>query len=1056
MKFLLNYSAITYLTGLSLYFLSALSLHAQVQIWGSSKAGGSDQIGTTFSLIDDGSGYEQVSAFVNNPEGAAPRAALAETADGALIGATSTGGLFGAGTLFKIEDGNFTKIADLDPSIHGSNIQTDLLTLTDGTFITATSSGAANGSGAILSFEENGNVEVLFAFNGASTGTNISGSLAYDSGANIIYGLCSNGGQTGLGTAFRYALNSGIFSVIHDFAGTQGGSSPKGGLILSESGILYGTAQFGGSLNQGTIFSINPIGNVFQIIYELNNTSMNGRYPVGRLIQAESGLLLGTCSEGGNSNTGTLFSCSTSGVYTRLHSLSAAADGGFPKSGLTDGGDGFYYGVTEFGAANGFGSLYRIEETGGFAKLRDMQYTADGSNPFGSLILLEDGSVAGTTTSGGANNFGTVFTYNDDSGLTKIHDFSLPLAGSAPNGSIISGTDFFGVTASGGLFNTGVFYTNGLDGVRTKIYDFNGTVDGQNPNGEIIEVEDGVFYGTLRFGGPNSAGTVYSLTENGEFELLHAFDGSTNGQFPYSGVLAHSDGNLYGTTINGGNNGDGIIYRITQEGSFEKLHDLFGFFDGESPEAGLIEGLDGLLYGLTTEGGNFNGGTLFQYNSEASTYTVVHQFATSTDGSAPIGDLLLHSDGNFYGTTTENGSGEGTLFRYNLSTGFEVLHSFAPVADGFLPTGSLAEDEVGTIYGFCSQGGEFNGGTAFKYSADNGFQKIYDFSAGDSQRPIGTPALFNPECLDNSACIASEPCSVGICNFGICEDVEMNPVFSALQIGLCETGLDLFDLTIALNLDISPGGILNLGGNQFSLEEGVNSYVFEVIELPADANAIDLSYEFEATGCAGQTGNLGTAPIPCPPIETTFRVDVSNIEVVFEGIHVGGNFQGWSPSENLMTEVETDTWEITIEIGSGEYEFNFFNGSSLFDGEYVVGDCANNGKRELSVGIENQIIEFCWEECTADCDFLGTSKDRALNFSLYPNPIDRGDDLIISSPSSHENWSYHIVDITGRMIKSGSLRNGNRINSSDFASGMYHIYLETGTSYTRAEKFIVR
>jgi uncharacterized repeat protein (TIGR03803 family) len=1056
MKFPLNYSAIPYLMGCSLYFLSALSLHAQVQIWGSSKAGGSEQIGTIFNLIDDGSGYEQASVFANNPEGASPRSALIETAGGALVGATSTGGLFDAGTLFKIDNGDFTKIVDLDPSIHGSNIQTDLLTLTDGTFIAATSSGAANGSGAILSFEENGNVQVLFAFNGATTGSNISGSLAYDSGANIIYGLCSNGGQIGLGTAFRYAINSGIFSVIHEFAGTQGGSSPKGGLILSENGVLYGTAQFGGSLNQGTIFSINPIGNDFQVIYQLNNTSMDGRYPIGRLIQTESGLLLGTCSEGGNSNAGTIFSCSTSGVYTRLHSLSAEANGGFPKSGLTDGENGFYYGVTEFGAANGFGSLYRIQETGGFAKLRDMQYTVDGSNPVGSLILLEGGSVGGTTTSGGANNFGTVFTYNDDSGVTKIHDFSTPLGGSGPNGSIISDTDFFGVTASGGLFNTGVFYTNGLNGVRTKIYDFNGTVDGQNPNGEIIEVEDGIFYGTLRFGGPNSAGTVYSLTENGEFELLHAFDGSTNGQFPYSGVLAHSDGNLYGTTINGGNNGDGIIYRITQEGSFEKLHDLFGFFDGESPEAGLVEGTDGLLYGVTTEGGNFNGGTLFQYNPETFSFTVLHQFASSTHGSAPIGDLLLHSDGSFYGTTTENGPDEGTLFRYDQSTGFEVLHSFDPESDGFSTEGSLAEDEVGTVYGFCTQGGALNGGTAFKYSDENGFQKIYDFSAGDSRSPTGTPVLFFPECLDNSACIASEPCSVGVCNFGICEEVEINPVFSTIQIGLCETGLDLFDMLVLVNLDTSPGGVLNIAGNQFDLEEGVNSYVFEVIGLPADANAIDLSYEFEATGCAGQTGNLGTAPIPCPPIETTFRVDVSNAEVVFEGMHVGGNFQSWNPSEHPMTEVEPDLWEITIEIGSGEYEFNFFNGSSLFDGEYVVGDCANNGKRELSVGTESQAIEFCWEECFYDCNFLGTDKDKALSFKLYPNPINQGDNLIINLPSTDGNWNYHVIDIMGRVVKSGSLLNGNRINSSEFASGMYHIYLESGTSYTRAEKFIVR
>ena len=1056
MKLPFNYSTIPFFMGFGLLLLTSFSLQAQVQIWGSSSEGGSDQIGTIFSLIDDGSGYDQVSVFVNNPEGAAPRAALIEAENGVLYGATSSGGLMDAGTLFQIENENFAKIADLDPAVHGSNIQTDLLELSNGSFIVATSSGAANGAGAILNFDENGNVDVLFNFNGPSTGSNCSGSFAYDAESNIIYGSCANGGQNGSGTAFRFVIDSEIFSVIYHFAGAEGGSSPKGGLLLADDGLLYGTAQFGGSLSQGTIFSINLTGNSFQVIYELNNSSSDGRYPIGRMIQTESGLLLGTCSEGGSSGTGTIFTCSTTGEFTRIHSLSAAANGGFPKTGLTNGGDGFYYGVTEFGAANGFGSLYRIQETGSFEKLIDMEYTADGSNPVGGLTLLENEDFAGTTSSGGANNFGTVFTYNNDLGLSKIHDFSLPLDGSSPNGSIISNTDFFGVTASGGLFNTGVFYTNGLDGERTKIYDFNGSLDGQNPNGEIIEVEGGLFYGTLRFGGPNSAGTVYSLSESGDFELIHAFDGEANGQFPYSGVVAHTDGNLYGTTINGGTNGDGIIYRITSEGEFEKLHDFFGFFDGGSPEAGLVEGPDGLLYGLTTEGGNSNVGTLYQFDPEFSSFIVLHQFDTSTDGASPVGDLLLHSDGSFYGTTTEDGAGEGTLFRYDVSNmNFEVLHSFDPVADGFAPNGALAEDETGTVYGFCNQGGGLSGGTAFKYSDADGFQKIYDFSAGDSQNPTGSPVLFFPECLDDAACVAADPCSVGICNFGLCEEIAINPEFTTIQIGICETGLDLFDMEIALNLDISPGGVFSIAGNDFILEEGITSYNFEVIGLPADANVIDLSYEFEATGCTGQTGNLGTAPVPCPPVETTFRVDVSNIDVALGGIHLGGNFQGWTPSENPMNEVDTDIWELTIEVGSGEYEFNFFNGSSLFDGEYVVGECASSGKRTLSVGSESQVVEFCWEECFYDCNFLSTKEDPALSFKMYPNPIDRGTDLIIEAPSTEGNWNYFIVDITGRMVKSGNL-NSNRINSSEFSSGMYHIYLRNGASYTKAEKFIVR
>lgn len=1054
MKLPLNLTTYPCFAGLCFYFLFSTITHAQVQIWGNSNAGGPDQLGTVFSILDDGSAYDQASVFVNNPEGAAPEASLVETAEGVLIGATTQGGLNNAGTLYKVDDGNFTKIADLDPSVHGSNIQTDLLILNDGSFLTATSSGATNGAGALLNFDESGTIEVVFEFNGSTTGSSCSGSLAYDDVSNTVYGLCSNGGTNSLGTAFRFALDSEIFSVIHNFTGASGGSSPKGGLIFGNDGMLYGTAQFGGSLSQGTIFSINPVGNEFQTIYDLNNSTSDGRYPLGRLIQTESGLLLGTCSEGGTSGTGTIFSCSTSGDFTRIHSLSAATNGGFPKTGLTDGGDGFYYGVTEFGAANGFGSIYRIPETGSFEKLIDMEYTANGSNPVGALTLLENSDLVGTSTSGGANNFGTVFVLGEF-GLTKIHDFSLPLGGAEPNGSIVFGSEFYGVTSTGGDFNTGVFFMHDLSGERSKIYDFDGSSDGQNPNSGIIEVEEEVFYGTLRFGGANSAGTVYSLTADGEFELLHAFDGGLGGQFPYSGLVAHSDGAYYGTTINGGTMGDGIIYRINPNGTFEKVYDLFGFFDGGSPEAGLIEGSDGLLYGLTTEGGNFNAGTLFQFDPENLLLTVVHQFSPGTDGGAPASSLLLHSDGSFYGTTIEDGPGEGTLFRYSTDNGFETLHSFDPAADGFLCQGSLAEDESGTIYGFCSQGGGLNGGTAFKYSDGNGFQKIYDFSSGDSQTPVGTPALFYPECLDDSACLSSAPCSVGVCNFGICEEVEIDPVFSAIEIGFCETGLDIYDMTISVELAISPGGSLTLGGSTFELEEGTNAYTFEIIGLPANGDMIELSYEFDETGCTGTTGNLGMAPIPCPPIETTFRVDVSNIDVVPEGMHVGGNFQEWDPSEIPMTEIETDIWEVTLEIGAGSYQFNFFNGSSLFDGEYVVGECADNGKRELSIAGESQVFEFCWEECFYGCDFLGDDSAEKLKFQLFPNPVNTGGSLTINAPASHLAWKYSIMDISGRLIKSGMLGTANQISIQDLNAGMYHIYLQNGSQTTRAEKFIV-
>ncbi|MEM9051959.1 MAG: choice-of-anchor tandem repeat GloVer-containing protein [Bacteroidota bacterium] len=1021
-----------------------------------SKDGGPSSIGTVFNLLDDGTAFTVASPFIESPEGTNPRGGVTQASDGAIIGSTSFGGLNDAGTIYRIQNGVYTKLFDLVPNIHGSNIRTDILELNDGTFAVATSNGSNFNGGALLRFDLEGNMEVLFPFVGPSTGSGCSGSLAYDSEQGLIYGTCENGGALGFGTAFRYVPNSGIFSVIHNFEGDEGGSNPEGGLFFSENSILYGTAKFGGEFNQGIIFQINPFGNFFDKIYDLNNATSDGRFPRGRLIFTDSDLLLGTCSEGGSSGVGVIFSCTLDGVYSRLHSFSAPFDGSFPKSGLTEGDDGLYYGVAELGTSNGFGSVFRTDEAGNFEVVHIMEYTEDGSNPVGNLTLLDNGDLVGVGSSGGSNDFGTAFTVNTGGDLTKIHDFSLPTEGSIPCGVQTEGIEFYGVTESGGLFNDGTIFRVELSGQRTKIFDFDGSLHGQTPNAGLIEINDGLYYGTARFGGEFGAGTIFSLTESGEFELLHSFDGNVGGQFPFSGLLAHSDGNFYGTTLSGGNNGDGIIYRLTPAGVFEKLYDFFGFFDGSSSQGALVEGNDGLIYGVGSEGGNFNGGTLFQFNPESSFFNAVHQFQTSTDGSGPVGGLLLHSDGSFYGSTTDNGSLEGTLFRFGTTTGFEILHSFNPGIDGFSPQGGLVEDLDGVVYGFCNQGGDFNSGTVFKYSEGDGFEKIFDLSSANSPRPFGTPALFYPECLDNSECVPSNSCSVAFCDFGLCSEMAINPMFSTLNVGACQTGLNTYSMTINIDFDINPGGTLVVGGNEIDLDTQINSYLVVLEDLPSNGQIIDLNYEFLATGCSGTTGNLGTAPVECPPVATTFRVDVSNTEVGIEGMFVAGNFQGWNPSENAMTEIEPDLWEITIDVGIGEYEFNFFNGSNLFDGEFVVGNCANNGKRILLIDEIPQTFEFCWETCIEDCEFLGTDQDDAISFNLYPNPLNAGQELIVDIPRTDQIWNYFVVDLSGRMVRSGPLNSGNRIQTNGLNSGLYHVYFKSSTSYTRAQKFILQ
>jgi len=1033
-----------------------MDVHSQVQIWGVSKAAGSSGIGNIFNLLDDGSSYHSSSTFSESPEGSSPQGAMVELPNGILLGSTSFGGEYESGTLFQIESGNYSKLFDLIPEIHGGQIKTNIVALDDGSFVVATSTGAEFNSGALLNFDLNGNIETLFSFTSSSTGRGCSGSLAFDSGQGLIYGTCQNGGNLGFGTAFRYVPSSAIFSVIHHFEGDEGGSNPEGGLILSDAGILYGAAKFGGTHEQGIIFEINPFGNVFNKIYDLSGENSDGRFPIGRLLLSESNHLLGTCSEGGSSGAGTIFSCSISGNFERLHNFSALSEGSFPKTGLTLGNDGFHYGVTELGAANGVGSIYRIDSQGNFELIQAMDFTEVGSNPIGDLILLNNNNLAGVATNGGNNDAGTAFTINNQNEVFKIHDFRLPREGALPIGLNGLEQEFIGVTQSGGAYNAGVVYSLQLDGERTKIFDFDGSFNGLSPNSELTRSEEGLYYGTARFGGENDAGTIFRLSEFGEFELIHSFDGNIEGKFPFAGLLKHSNGSLYGTTIEGGNNDHGILFRITPEGSFEKLHDFFGFFDGRNPQAILIESVGGEIYGVNSEGGTFNNGTIFKYDPATLNLSAIHHFQPSSDGAHPTAGLLAHSDGKLYGTTTEEGLLNGTLYRYDDSNEFEVLHHFNSGIDGFSSLNGLAEDNNGQIFGFCSGGGLFGQGTVFTYSDIEGFQVIFNFSNENSPSPVGKPVLFFPECISDESCVPSDNCSVTFCNFGICEETSINPGFALSNIGPCQSESNTFSLTLLVSLEANPGGSLIIEGHEVDLTGQANSFFMIIDDLESDGSQLDLGYEFTATGCTGTTGNLGIAPIPCPPVLTTFRVHTDNIDVNPEGIFMAGNFQGWNPSDIQMVEVEDDIWEIAIEVGVGTYEFNFFNGSSLFDGEYVVGNCANNGKRILNIADESQTIEYCWETCLENCNSLGTEEDDAMSFKLYPNPLNVGQELFVDIPSSSQIWNYFVIDVNGRMVKSGPLNNEKSLHTNGLAKGIYHLYFKNGSSYTRAQKFILK
>ncbi len=1028
---------------------------AQTLIWGVNPDGGSAQIGGIFNVLDSGEDFSQPYTFSNVAEGTRPQSQLTVSENGSVYGTASQGGDFGSGTIFRLlANGDFEILYHFNPISDGSNPNSALVEVSQGTFVGTTQTGSSLGSGTLFSFSLTDGFGVLHAFQSSSNGGNPRGSLAFDAEDQMIYGTCSVGGSGGFGSAYGYNLGSG-YTMIHSFAGGANGSYPQGGLMLGSDGLLYGTTQFGGSDGQGTIFSIDPSNGLYSVLHSLSSLTAEGRYPFCTLVESSTGILMGTCSEGGTNNTGTLFKMTVDGTFTKLRNLQSSQDGSFPKAGLIPLEGNILAGVAEFGGDSGYGTLFTITESGTFQKILDFNDLGTGSNP--KAALVKSGNTAiGAAANGGANNFGTIFSLNDDQSITKLHDFSLPLNGANPRGIQQSGNSLYGVTSAGGAFNAGVFFKTALDGTAVLVHDFDPAVDGEYPNTDLEMSADGSFYGTARFGGENAAGTVFSIDPEGTVEVIHNFDGAEMGRFPFGQILAHSDGSYYGTTINGGLYDNGILYRIDENGIFTKLFDFYSFFDAGDIEAKLIEGINGNLYGAAASGGSSFNGALFEYDFSSSLVSVIHSFEDATDGSQPKGNLIMTVDGSIYGSTSGGGLGGGSLFQYNPATGYETIYLLDPAVDGASIVGGLAKDENDKIIGFANESGALNGGTCFSYDpALASFQVLYSFDGAASNRPAGTPALFYPDCFGQNGCESTDPCSIAQCNFGVCEIIALEPSFAMASIGNCQVGLDQFDLSFNLSMNASPGGTLTVGDQSFALSTDIIEYQFMVLGLPANGAPIELSYTFEATGCSG-TIDFGQAPDPCPPVEIIFILNDGGIETSPEGLFIGGSFQSWSPSEIQMTQTSDGFWQATLQIAAGDYQFNFFDGGSIFDGEFVVGSCASNGKRNISISEESETFEFCWSQCEANC-FLSIAQGRQQEaLRLYPNPVKQGNTFILAGDQITNAARFQILDITGKVLSSGSFIDSNLFQTDGLGKGIYIVKLfQNGFILEKTAKLIV-
>jgi uncharacterized repeat protein (TIGR03803 family) len=299
---------------------------------------------------------------------------------------------------------------------------------------------------------------------------------------------------------------------------------------------------------------------------------------------------------------------------------------------------------------------------------------ADGANPKGDVIRDGSGNLYGTTLDGGAHGYGVVFKLNLNGKETVLHTFTGGSDGSQPYAGLVRdsvgnlyGTTFNGSSSGSCSGPCGSVFKLSSDGTKTVLYYFTYGPNGTSPEDGLVEDSAGNLYGTTYYGGAHDFGAVFKVTPGGQESVLLSFTGGNDGGNPIAGLIKDKAGNLYGTTTAGegcGSVGCGTVFKLAPNGKETVLYYFQGGTHGEQPYAAVLRDKDGNLFGTTYEGGaELSYGTVFKLAPNGKE-TVLHAFKNGKDGSYPEGDLIEDSDGNLYGTTAAGGMyGYGTVFK---------------------------------------------------------------------------------------------------------------------------------------------------------------------------------------------------------------------------------------------------------------------------------------------------------------------------------------------------------------------------------------------------------
>jgi uncharacterized repeat protein (TIGR03803 family) len=368
-------------------------------------------------------------------------------------------------------------------------------------------------------------------------------------------------------------------------------------------------------------------------------------------------------------------------TFTVLHAFTGTGgEGAQPSTGVTIQGNALY-GTT----SNHCGTVYQLTNTGSNWIFSTIAALSNNCTPGARVVFGPDGHLYGTSVFGGPTGGGTAFKLTPQSGpcrdvrclwtINDIHDFDSNTEGYEPgSGDLIWDPqgNLYGTTALGGAFDWGTVYEltpSGNGYTASILYSFSNDIDGGFPNAGLVLDNQGNLFGTTVQGGANNDGTIFELsyvvgvgwTQN----VLYTFQNASDGALPFAGLIFDSAGNLYGATVNGGSGGGGTVFELSPSGdtwTFNLLYSFSGHNCG--PYANLAFGPDSALYGVTHCDGTLKHGNVFKLANTQNgwQYTSLHDFTLGNDGALPTSNVTFDTQGNLYGTAASGGLGNGVVW----------------------------------------------------------------------------------------------------------------------------------------------------------------------------------------------------------------------------------------------------------------------------------------------------------------------------------------------------------------------------------------------------------